>query len=111
MPKMLDLIKEALELIVNQRPFPLRLAERLDPATLRALLELVERLKRQGLAGRGHSPGERLKALRRMLEEKSSTDDQVESMAEPARAAQRAAEALELRRDEALERAHLKRRG
>ena len=103
-----ELLKEALELIINLKPMPSKLLEGLDPATVRKLLELVERLRRQGLVGRDHSPGERLRALREMLAERPDEQDPVEEMSEPARTRQRATEAVELRRDEALERRRLK---
>jgi uncharacterized membrane protein YccC len=101
------LVAQALNLLAQWKPLPKALAERLGPEALRRLLEMVQEIQAQGLAGPRHRAPERLRLLRKLLEQmtsgKAEPKDPADAMPSRARLQQRGQESLLLRSANAQE--------
>lgn len=96
------LLTEAFQLIAERKPLPRSLTRRLGPTVTRRLLELVEQLHAEGLAGPHHRTPERLLRMRAIINRwrKPAVEPSTDQIA-AALPGQSAVESLELRRSNA----------
>jgi hypothetical protein len=101
------LLTRAIQLLAEWKPIPQELGQKLGPETLSKLLEMVRRIRDQGLAGSRHRPPERLRLMKQllaqMIPDNSPKQDIAEQMPEPARSQQKGAESLLQRQADAQE--------
>ena len=105
------LLHQLLLAIAEWRPLPPVLLRPLPPSVLRQLLEVIETLKSEGLAGAGRQTPARVKRLRELIRArglsdqtvKAKDDRTVEKLPTEARQQVRAQEALAMRQTHAHE--------